>query len=39
MKGLQLDGHKYIKDALQHGDVAVVLEDMPKMLNPAITYI
>lgn len=38
-KGTASDGHQYIQVAIEKGATAVVCEDMPEELNPAITYI
>ena len=39
MKGTQVDGHKFISEAVESGAVAVLLEDMPENLDEKITYI
>ncbi|MFL2571030.1 MAG: UDP-N-acetylmuramoyl-L-alanyl-D-glutamate--2,6-diaminopimelate ligase [Parvicellaceae bacterium] len=39
VKGTQVDGHKYINSAIDAGAVCVVCQELPKTLNPEITYI
>lgn len=39
MKGTQVDGHKFISKAIELGAVAILLEDMPEVLNDKVTYI
>lgn len=39
VKGAQTDGHNYISKAIENGAKAVILEDMPKDINPDVTYI
>jgi UDP-N-acetylmuramoyl-L-alanyl-D-glutamate--2,6-diaminopimelate ligase len=37
--GTQVDGHKYINDVIEKGAVAIVCENLPAIINDAITYI
>jgi UDP-N-acetylmuramoyl-L-alanyl-D-glutamate--2,6-diaminopimelate ligase len=37
--GTQVDGHKYINDVIEKGAVAVVCENLPAIINDAVTYI
>ncbi len=37
--GTQVDGHKFIPNAIEAGAAAVVCEHFPDVINPAITYI
>ncbi|HMQ00094.1 MAG TPA: Mur ligase domain-containing protein, partial [Cyclobacteriaceae bacterium] len=39
IKGLQVDGHLYIPQAIKAGAVAVVCERFPEQINPAVTYV
>lgn len=39
MKGTQVDGHKFISKAIELGAVAILLEDMPEVLDDKVTYI
>jgi UDP-N-acetylmuramoyl-L-alanyl-D-glutamate--2,6-diaminopimelate ligase len=39
IKGVQLDGHQYINNAIDKGAVAVLCEDLPDGLNDKVTYI
>lgn len=39
IKGIDHDGHNYIKDVVRKKAIAVVVEDMPQNLYPNITYI
>lgn len=39
VKGTQVDGHNYIEKAIEKGAVAIVCEQMPAILNEAVTYI
>jgi UDP-N-acetylmuramoyl-L-alanyl-D-glutamate--2,6-diaminopimelate ligase len=39
MKGTQVDGHKFISKAIELGAVAILLEDMPEVLDNKVTYI
>ena len=39
MKGTQVDGHKFINKAIELGAVAILLEDMPEVLNEKVTYV
>lgn len=39
IKGLQLDGHEYIGQAIEKGAVAVVCEQLPPSLKEDITYV
>lgn len=39
MKGTQTDGHQYIAAAEEKGAVAIICEEMPEKLNPAVAYI
>ena len=38
-RGTLVDGHDYIKKAVDKGAIAVVCEEMPKQLVNGITYI
>ena len=38
MKGTQVDGHKFISKAIELGAVAILLEDMPEVLDDKVTY-
>lgn len=38
-KGTQVDGHKFISKAIELGAVAILLEDMPEVLDDKVTYI
>lgn len=37
--GTQVDGHKYINDVIEKGAVAIVCENLPAIINDAVTYI
>jgi len=39
IKGESTDGHKFIHQAIEQGAVAIVCEDLPKILTEGITYI
>lgn len=39
VKGTQVDGHNYIEKAIEKGAIAIVCEQMPAILNEAVTYI
>jgi UDP-N-acetylmuramoyl-L-alanyl-D-glutamate--2,6-diaminopimelate ligase len=39
LKGSLSNGHDFISAAIQQGAVAIVCEELPEQLNPAITYI
>lgn len=39
MKGTQVDGHKFISKAIELGAVAILLEDMPEVLDDKVTYV
>lgn len=39
MKGTQVDGHKFISKAIELGAVAILLEEMPEVLDDKVTYI
>ena len=39
VRGTVVDGHNYIDKALENGAGAIVCEELPKEINPAITYI
>ena len=39
MKGTQVDGHKFISKAIELGAVAILLEDMPEVLDEKVTYV
>ena len=39
IKGTLSDGHKFIDSAIDKGATAVVCEEMPKEVNPDITYV
>nr|WP_262895947.1 UDP-N-acetylmuramoyl-L-alanyl-D-glutamate--2,6-diaminopimelate ligase [Marivirga aurantiaca] len=39
INGTQVDGHEYIEAAIEKGAKAIVCENLPKKLNPEITYI
>ena len=38
-RGVHVDGHKYIEQAVEHGAVAVVCEEMPSKVSPEVTYV
>ena len=38
IKGTVFDGHDYIDRAIEEGAVAVVVEDIPEILNEKVTY-
>lgn len=39
MKGTQVDGHRFIANAVESGAVAVLCEDMPAELAEGVTYV
>ncbi len=39
IKGTQVDGHQYISKAIESGAIAVVCEQLPEELSPAVTYV
>lgn len=39
VRGTQVDGHNYIDKAIEKGAIAIVCEQMPAILNEAVTYI
>lgn len=39
VKGIQSDGHEFIKAAIQKGAVAIVCEKLPEALSESITYV
>ena len=39
MKGTQVDGHKFISKAIELGAVAILLEEMPEVLDDKVTYV
>ena len=39
MRGTQVDGHKYIQNAIDKGAIAVVCEELPENLSEGVTYI
>jgi len=39
IKGAVVDGHDYIKKAIQQGAMVVVCENLPHNLNPKVTYV
>ena len=39
VKGTHVDGHRYIPDVIAAGAAAIVCEDLPAHLDPAVTYI
>ncbi|MDD3739486.1 MAG: UDP-N-acetylmuramoyl-L-alanyl-D-glutamate--2,6-diaminopimelate ligase [Lentimicrobiaceae bacterium] len=39
VKGVNSDGHKYINKAIGAGNVCIVLQDIPEVLQPNIIYI
>ncbi len=39
ISGTQVDGHRFIPNAVEAGAVAVVCEQLPESLNPAVCYI
>lgn len=39
MKGTQVDGHKFIDKAIALGATAILLEDMPEILEDKVTYV
>jgi UDP-N-acetylmuramoyl-L-alanyl-D-glutamate--2,6-diaminopimelate ligase len=38
-RGTQVDGHRFIQDAIIAGGSVVVCEDMPEVLDPEVTYV
>ncbi|MFN8354011.1 MAG: UDP-N-acetylmuramoyl-L-alanyl-D-glutamate--2,6-diaminopimelate ligase [Spirosomataceae bacterium] len=38
LKGTQTDGHQYITKAIELGAAAILCEDLPSELHPAVTY-
>ena len=38
-RGVHVDGHKYIEQAVEHGAVAVVCEELPSKVSPEVTYV
>ena len=39
MRGTQVDGHKYIRGAIEKGAVAIVCEQLPETLIEGVTYV
>jgi len=39
IKGTVSDGHEYIDSTIENGAVAVVVEDIPEILNEKVTYV
>ncbi len=39
VRGMQVDGHQYIKAVIEQGAVAIVCEQLPKVLAEGITYV
>ena len=39
IRGLVADGHKYIKDAIKNGSIAIIVEQIPNNLVVGITYV
>jgi UDP-N-acetylmuramoyl-L-alanyl-D-glutamate--2,6-diaminopimelate ligase len=39
VKGTLSDGHKYIDETISKGAIAILCEDVPKVLNEKVTYI
>ncbi len=39
VKGIQVDGHQYINAVIEKGAVAIVCEQLPKVLAEGITYV
>ena len=39
VKGVAVDGHRFIANAIGLGAVAVVCEEMPAEINPGVTYV
>jgi UDP-N-acetylmuramoyl-L-alanyl-D-glutamate--2,6-diaminopimelate ligase len=39
LKGTVVDGHQFIKQACDHGAVAVVCEELPELIINGITYV
>jgi UDP-N-acetylmuramoyl-L-alanyl-D-glutamate--2,6-diaminopimelate ligase len=39
IKGLQTDGHDYIDSAISKGAHAIICEELPKQLDPKVTYV
>lgn len=39
IKGLEVDGHEYIDAAIKNGASAIIVEELPKKLENAITYV
>ena len=39
IRGLDLDGHKYIKNAINNGSIAIIVEKIPDNLAVGITYV
>src|SRR3712207_6263330 len=39
MKGMQVDGHRFIAGAIERGAKAVMVEDMPENIVDDVTYV
>lgn len=39
LRGTQVDGHKYITQAIENGASSILCEYLPEKLNPEVTYI
>ncbi len=39
VKGVHVDGHKFIDDAVQQGATVIVCEEIPEVKKPGITYV
>ena len=39
IKGIDHDGHIFINDVIKKQAIAVVVEELPKSINPNVTYI
>jgi UDP-N-acetylmuramoyl-L-alanyl-D-glutamate--2,6-diaminopimelate ligase len=39
VKGTLVDGHQYIQEVIDKGSVAIVCEQLPKVISPGITYV
>ena len=39
VKGVNVDGHKFINQAIEQGAEAVVCEELPAEINPKVTYV
>ncbi len=39
IRGVSTDGHAFIHSVIEKGAVAVICEEMPASINPAVTYV